>query len=206
MAPHTVGVMDPKRRQMLLEVAAREFAAAGYERASLNKIISACRISKSSFYHYFDSKVALFDTVVNEAAEAMGRELRAPDPQQLAVSDFWDRIAQLFCHLVTLAARREWYVDFGKLFYLPDAPVEQSRALRQAVARMSAWLEEALAAGRASGAVRVDLPKSLQVDLTLAVLRSMDSWSLRHMHEIDADRSQALMEAQFDTLRRLLAP
>ncbi|MGH3320279.1 MAG: TetR/AcrR family transcriptional regulator [Streptosporangiaceae bacterium] len=206
MASNAVGVLAPERRQMLLETAAREFASAGYERASLNKIISACRMSKSSFYHYFDSRAALFDTVVDEAAEALGRELAIPDPRHLAGPDFWDRIAALFRDLLAVSEQREWYVDFGKLFYLPDAPVERSRALRQAVAAMTAWLEEALAAGRAFGAVRDDLPSSLQVDLTLAVLRSMDSWSLRHMHEIAPDEREALAASQLDILRRLLGP
>jgi hypothetical protein len=42
-----------------------------------------------------------------------------------------------------------------------------------------------LAVGRACGAVRDDLPASLQAELVFALLQAMDRWSLRHMHEFD---------------------
>ena len=54
----------PERHRLLFETAAREFAAHGFENASLNAIIRACGLSKSSFYHFFASKEALFDRVV----------------------------------------------------------------------------------------------------------------------------------------------
>jgi hypothetical protein len=44
-----VGVMAPDRWDRLLRAAAQEFAQAGYEHASLNRVIRACGMSKSSF-------------------------------------------------------------------------------------------------------------------------------------------------------------
>ncbi|MGH3999641.1 MAG: TetR/AcrR family transcriptional regulator, partial [Pseudonocardiaceae bacterium] len=122
--------MDSQRRRGLLETAAREFADAGYQQASLNKIIRACGMSKSSFYHYFTSKAELFDIVVREAAQALEHDLAIPDPQELAGPHFWERVARLADDLLKQAAPQAWYVDFGKLFYLSDAPLEHSRELR----------------------------------------------------------------------------
>jgi hypothetical protein len=34
----------------------------------------------------------------------------------------------------------------------------------------------------------------------------MDDWSLRHLEELDPSRRHRLAGAQFDTIRRLLAP
>lgn len=205
VAVGTVGELDPKRRRALLETAAREFAAAGYERASLNRIIGVCRMSKSSFYHYFASKLALFDLVVADSAAALARELAVPKPRELAGPHFWDEVTRLADRLRVVSQRHDWYADLGAIFYLPDAPAD-SAALRTMTSTLNTWLDEALQAGRSSGAVRDDLPTPLQAELAVAVLRAMDAWSVRHLDEIAAGDGEALVTAQVDALRRLLAP
>lgn len=206
MASREVGVLPPQRRRLLLETAAQEFARSGYERASLNRIIRACGMSKSSFYHYFEAKDALFDAVVTEVGGALVRTINVPDPQELAGPDFWGRIAGIADQLMLLSQSEEWFNDLGRLFYLPDAPTGEGRSLDRARAQVDAWLDRALAAGRLSGAVRDDLPPSLQAQLALAVLQAMDEWSVRHLHEMDAQQRSRLTNTQLDALRRLLAP
>lgn len=198
--------MAPFRRRRLLATAAREFATAGYERASLNQIIRACQMSKSSFYHYFDSKEALFDTVVREAAAALAAELAIPAPAELAGPDFWDRIAGLFAGLLALTERSGAATALWPLVYLPDAPAAPGSALAEVLTRMMAWLDDVLRAGRASGAVRDDLPASLQAQLAIAVLRTMDEWSLHNLPALDAAARARLADQQLSVIRRLLAP
>ena len=197
--------MPPKRYRRLLTAAAREFATAGFEVASLNSIIRTCRMSKSSFYHYFASKEALFDTVVNEAATAMALDLNAPDPDTLSGPDFWERIAEFVNRALTVSSREEWYTDFGRMFYLPDMSAKQSPALRRVLAQIADWLAQTLAAGRRCGAVRDDLPPTLQAELVFAVLQAMDRWSLQHIHEFNPKSGKQLAMRQLDTLRRLLS-
>jgi AcrR family transcriptional regulator len=205
METRTVGEMAPARRQKLLETAAREFAGAGYEKASLNRIIRACGMSKSSFYHYFSSKEALFDTVVTEVASAFDRDMAIPDPRDLAGPDFWDSIAALFTRLLAISGDQAWYVDFGKLLYLTDAPLNDGSILSEVTARAAKWLDDVLMIGRASGEVRDDLPLSLQAALVLGVLQALDRWSLEHIAEFDAETGPHLAAAQFAAIHRLLA-
>ncbi|MGH3660115.1 MAG: TetR/AcrR family transcriptional regulator, partial [Micromonosporaceae bacterium] len=84
MTPREVGVLPPERRRNLLDTAAREFARSGFERASLNRIIRVCGMSKSSFYHYFTSKDALFDAVIAEVGAILVAEFALPAPEDLA--------------------------------------------------------------------------------------------------------------------------
>jgi len=107
---------------------------------------------------------------------------------------------------MVLGQREVWFTDLGRLFYLADAPSGEGSALGRALAGVDEWLEQALAAGRASRAVRDDLPTSLQRQLTFAVLRAMDDWSLQHMEDLDTQQRLRLVEAQLGTIRRLLAP
>ncbi len=201
-----MGELPPRRRRALLESAAREFAGAGYQRASLNRVIRANGMSKSSFYHYFDSKEALFDAVVTEAGRALVEAVDLPDATELAGPDFWDRIARLLDQLLALAERGELFTSLGRMFYLPDAPAGEDGALSRARAGVDDWLTRALEAGRSAGAVRDDLPPSLQARLALAVLWAMDEWSVTHLPELDADELGRLAAAQLDAIRRLLSP
>ncbi|SFE33453.1 transcriptional regulator, TetR family [Actinopolyspora alba] len=198
--------LDQERRTRVLETATGEFVRRGYEHASLNSIIRACGMSKSSFYHYFDSKSELFDTVVTEAMRALGSELAVPDPRELAGPEFWERVTRLATQLLELAERGTWTAEAGKLFYVSDTPIEHSPALRDAIAAVRDWLARALEAGRACGAVRDDLPSSLQASLVFAVLRSLDDWSLHQLREYSAPERERLARAQLRTLYRMLAP
>ncbi len=200
------GVMAPQRYRHLLTTAASEFAAHGFEQASLNVIIRACGMSKSSFYHYFGSKEALFDRVVEEASTALARDLNAPDPELLAGSDFWDRIGAFVADALAAARKQDWYADLGRIFYLPDLSAERSASLQRVMAGVADWIGRMLAVGRACGAVRDDLPVSLQTELVFAVLQAMDRWSLRHMHEFDEVAVTELAHRQFEVLRRMLSP
>lgn len=194
------------REHELLATAAREFATAGFEHASLNAVIRACGMSKSSFYHRFDSKQALFDRVVDEAAAALAHELAAPDPAALAGPDFWPRLEAFVTHAVAALAKPAWYADLGKLFYLPDVSAERSAAMRRLLAGVDGWVQAVLKAGRSCGAVRDDLPASLQAELAFAMLQAMDRWSVAHMDDMKPAQRRRMASAQLDTLRRLLAP
>lgn len=198
--------MEPQRYRQLLTTAASEFAAHGFEQASLNAVIRACGMSKSSFYHYVGSKEALFDRVVEEASAELARDLNAPDPETLAGPDFWDRIGAFVADALEAAKRKDWYADLGRIFYLPGLSAERSAALQRVLAGVADWLGRVLAVGRACGAVRDDLPASLQVELVFAVLQAMDRWSLHHMRDFDDKALAELTRGQFAALRRLLSP
>ncbi len=200
------GELTPERRRRLLETAAREFAAKGYEHASLNAIIRDCDMRKSSFYHYVGSKAALFDVVVQEAMNELARVLDIPPPSELAGPHYWDTVTRLVAEVLAVAARGDWYADVGRLFYLPDAPVAHCPMVREVLQSIGEWLRQALASGRACGAIRDDLPPSLQMALVSDVLRCLDHWSLQHMHEYPRPAQADITRGQIDILRRLLAP
>lgn len=201
----TVGELAPERLTLVLGTAAREFAAVGYERASLNRIIGECAMSKSSFYHYFDSKAALFDTVVRRAMADLGSELAVPSPAALRGPHFWDDLEELAVRVLAVAARGDWHAHAARLFYLPDAPLGESAAVRESTSAVTAWFAELLAVGRSCGQVRDDLPATLQAGLVADVVRSLDRWSLAHVADVGPGAGE-IAPLLVDVLRRLLAP
>ena len=90
--------LDPERRRIILDAAAREFAEHGFRGASYNGIIAQAGVSKGAMYYYFDDKVDLFLAVVSDAfgdlASSFGRfpEVDSPEP-------FWAALGDLFMDL-----------------------------------------------------------------------------------------------------------
>lgn len=62
-----------RRRREILDAAKQVFAEHGYHRASINDIIERASIARGTFYLYFSSKQAIFDSILQLAIE----ELRA---------------------------------------------------------------------------------------------------------------------------------
>ena len=95
--------------------------------------------------------------------------------------------------LQELAETGGWYVDLGRIVYLPDAPLASSVALREVLTGIAAWVERTLAA-------------SLLTELTIASLQAMDRWSLVHLDDLAPGDRDHLAHLQVDVIRRLLAP
>lgn len=197
--------LAPGRRDELLDVATREFARHGFDGASLNRIIRACGMSKSSFYHYYESKEALFDAAVTRVVDGLRADLKIPDPDDLAAPGFWDEVERIGDDLMRAAGRDPRLIDFWRLFYAPGAPSGDDSPLGRAKAGINDWLGRAVSAGRSAGAVRDDMPASLQGELTLAALWTIDAWALRHLWETDAEEAMRIKCLQLDLIKRMLA-
>ncbi len=82
-----------ERRNEIIETASRLFAQKGYDKCSVNDILTAIGIAKGTFYHYFKSKEEVLDAVVGQAtelirdrvSEVVKREDLAPDEMILQI-------------------------------------------------------------------------------------------------------------------------
>jgi AcrR family transcriptional regulator len=164
-------------------------------------------MSKSSFYHYFESKAALFDSVVRSAMGELSDHVAAPAIAELEATGYWETIGRTIENVLAVASGDEWHADAARLFYLPDAPLADSPAAQQTTAAIRDWLVGALAVGRSAGTVRTDLTIGLQATLVADMIQSLDRWVLAHTQEYtDAKERAALGHVLTDVLKRMLAP
>lgn len=198
-----IGRMPADRRRRLVEVAAAEFATAGYEDASLNHIINQCGMSKSSFYYLFASKSDLFDFVVRELKDSAAARIAIPAPEEFAGHDFWRRLEEFFWELVRASQQHEAFLTLGRMFY-SDTPDAAKAAVTEVWTGVRSWIEDVLHVGRRSGVVRDDLPEALQYSLTFGILQVFDEWTVAHFGDFAPADLHALANAQFATIRRLL--
>ncbi|WP_243228449.1 TetR/AcrR family transcriptional regulator [Microbacterium sp. CIAB417] len=162
-------------REALIEATVAEFAAVGYERASLNRIIRSAGISKSSFYNAVGSKGELFDAVVRMLVDDVRAQWTPPAPAEFAAPDFWERVDAVLAAFAELGRGRALPL-LGRIFYLPATGAADGRA--DLLAAVGAWVTAVISAGRAAGAVRDDMPIDLQAAAAFGMLRGVDEWAL----------------------------
>lgn len=194
--------MTPERRSALVAATVAEFASAGYDGASLNRIIRAAGMSKSSFYHFVGSKDELFDAVVRMLIADVTARWTPPVPSAFGGRAFWRRVDLLLEEIAQLSETPEMQ-HLGRIFYLRGEPEERG-ARAEMLAAVRSWVESVLQTGRDSGAVRTDLPLDLQADVVFAVLRAIDEWALAG-GVVRPERAAVAASAPGLVLRRLLA-
>ncbi|MFN3524282.1 MAG: TetR/AcrR family transcriptional regulator [Phenylobacterium sp.] len=92
-----------ERRAELLDCAQALFFTQGYEATTVNDILARARLSKGAFYHYFESKEALLDALIERLAAQFVVEAEAIlDNPEL------DALARLNAFL---AQGRQWKIE-----------------------------------------------------------------------------------------------
>jgi AcrR family transcriptional regulator len=142
-----------ERRRQILDAAKAVFAEAGYHGASINAIIERAQIARGTFYLYFESKSAVFDSILDQAMGELRARIQrievddpsAPPPQvQLR--------EQLVATVDYIVEDRALATLLMKAGHTPDADAAQR--LGQFFADVRALIIRALEAGLEIGLVR----------------------------------------------------
>jgi len=197
--------LEPAKRQRLLETAATEFACHGYDRASLNRMILSCGLSKGSFYYYFDDKADLFATV-SEAALNRLLPMEPFDIGALETDTYWPELMQLFLETLGRARTHPWISGVAKIMYQSPTGGELDEGIQETYRATRFWVERVLQRGQALGTVRSDLPESLLVAVVLSALEAADRWMVEYWDELDGAEVDSLAHEIFGLLQRLVEP
>ena len=106
------------RRNEILDVAQRYVYTKGYQQMTVQDILDELHISKGAFYHYFDSKGALLEALiermVEEALELVNPIVNDPDmPALVKLQRYFTTVGSWKTAQKTflLALLRVWYTD-----------------------------------------------------------------------------------------------
>jgi len=138
----TIAKDHDEKRAQILKSAAKVFAEAGYDRASMTQLARQCGISKANIYHYYDSKEAvlfgLLDTYLCELRDRVcGVDLNGVSPD--------DRLRRVVAEILLAyqGADDEHKVQSGAMGALPE---EQQKLLRAYQREMVQFLSDTLKA------------------------------------------------------------
>ena len=197
--------LDAERQQRLFESAAEEFAAHGFDGASLNRILEKSGMSKSSLYYYFDDKADLFTTLIERSLAVLFREIGGFDPEALTAETFWSTFEELYRRAVGIIGKNAWLVQFGGMFYRLRGDPRKGSATGRIFQAARNWVTIIIERGQALGEVRTDLPQSLLIDSTMSLLESLDRWVVSHWSELAAADRDDMPRKHIELFRRLLS-
>lgn len=197
--------LESTRRDRLLAAAAREFASAGFEAASLGRIADEAGVSKPALYYYFQDKADLYATVVRAAWQRLTPRGRV-DLQSLDGETFWPAL-EAFHRTAFESARREpWLLTVWKLAYHAPPRSAPAEVVSEVFDDARAFQKALLRRGQELGVVRTDLPEDLLISILTGLDNAADHWLADHWETLGFDEVARLAQRVLETIRRMLAP
>ena len=197
--------LDAETRRRILETAAVEFAARGFEGTSLNRLLDLLQISKGSFYYYFDDKADLFNTVADHAWETI-LPVRDLELDGLDAAAFWPTLETLMREARKRVRANPWLVGMTRLMYDPPDAVGVRRAVERKFEEARQWQAHLIRRGQEVGAVRSDLPAEFLQVLLVGADEAGDRWMVERWEQFDENEIERIFEQVFAIFRRMLEP
>ena len=145
------------RREAFLDVAQRLVEAKGYEEMSVQDVLDEVDASKGAFYHYFDSKQALLEAVVersvDDAMAALAPVLSDPDLPALR------KLESVFAGIARWKAeRKELVLAIMEVWNSDGNAIVREKLRRMTVSRMVPLLSAVVRQGIDEGVFTVVSP------------------------------------------------
>ncbi len=197
--------LDTETRRRILETAAVEFAARGFEGTSLNQLLGLLDLSKGSFYYYFDDKADLFNTVADYAWKTI-LPVEDLELDNLDAGAFWPTLEALMREARERVRANPWLVGMTRLMYDPPEAVGIRQALARKFEEARQWQAHLIRRGQQVGAVRSDLPAELLQVLLVGADEAGDRWMVERWEQFDELENERIFEEVFAIFRRMLEP
>jgi AcrR family transcriptional regulator len=188
-------IVDHRRkREEILQAAARTFARHGYHGTNLQRVAAAAGMAKSSLYHYFPTREAVFAALVRQLMRhevAVFRDLaRGPGPPEERFAALLDALTGLF---------EEW-AKAGPLLLDCIRDVQGRRALAQTFRAVRRALVRLIREGQRAGTFGGGNPAALAT----IVVGCLDGVLLEEILEPGGTQSGTVKQALRDALWRIL--
>jgi AcrR family transcriptional regulator len=195
------------KRKDILDAAQRLVYTKGYEGMSIQDILNDLQMSKGAFYHYYASKQALLEALIDrmvEEAEPIILPI-AQDPQLPALEKlhrFFDTAARW------KTARKDYLLALMQGWYADENVLVREKAQTRMIKHFSPMLADIIRQGLAEGVMNTHFPDQI-AEMAFALLVNMgDTYmDLLSGNSPGQDRLQQaldLVSAYNDALERML--
>jgi len=195
--------MPEDKKELILEAAAMEFAANGYDKASMKRILERAGISKGAAYYYFEDKADLIATVVRhywlqflEEPESVFSDYRA--------EDFWKKIEEIYLNPFMDMEERPWMRNLGQAVWDLPEELRTTGPLGAVFNEAMVWVRGLVQKGRELGVIRVDLPEEVLMSLLMALDSVHDRWLGAHWEEMEPSERERFTLIFVDFLRKAM--
>jgi TetR/AcrR family transcriptional repressor of nem operon len=195
------------RRSEILDVAQRLIYTKGYEQMTIQDMLDNLQISKGAFYHYFDSKQALLETIIERMQKEV-EQLLLPIVQDPVLPPL-EKLQRFFDTLNRWkTAQKAFFLALLRVWYADDNAIVRQKVRAASVKWLTPWLSVIIRQGIQEGVLTTSYPEqvgevvlSLVLDLgeTLGGLLLLFEPERTDLHSIES-----IVAAYTDALERTL--
>lgn len=198
--------LDPDKKEQILEAAADEFGARGFDAASINKIIEKAGISKGAAYYYFDDKSDMYVTVIEDAIGKIKAWVGGYDPEDLDEDNYWEQLHEYSDRSMMFMLENPWAMRLFKSFWTYADTHGHDPGIQLLWKATRRWTRRFVERGQKLGTIRTDLPIDLTVEIVVGMGTGWDRWLFRREGPLSEEEAQQIGDQIIDAFRRLLAP
>jgi AcrR family transcriptional regulator len=159
------------RRNAILDAAQRLIYTKGYEQMTIQDLLDDLQISKGAFYHYFDSKLAVLDALMERVIDEMEQVLLpiVRDPELPALA----KLQRLFSVGVRWkTVRREYLSNLALVIYSDENVLYRQKTRARSIEMMAPLLGEIIRQGINEGVMNTPYP-DLAGEMVMALALDM---------------------------------
>jgi len=199
--------LPAEKQALILETAGREFAAHGYDGASLNQVLRAAGISKGAAYYYFMDKSDLYLTVLQYYWDRV-MAVSIPDMERITAESFWDEVGGVYRAMLSRCVESPWIFGLAWSVWKLPRDTRIRGQVGQVFDLLRGWYVAVVSRGRELGVIRDDVPGDLIINLLAAMDETNSAWLKDHWNEYaDPEREAADLHVKmFGMIRGMFAP
>jgi AcrR family transcriptional regulator len=206
--PRTVNPLKhTARRDEFIDAGQRLIQTRGYEQFSVEDLLAEVGASKGAFYHYFGSKSALLEAIVDRfVAVALAQVERiVGDPSLNAV----DKFHAYFSTIARLKGeQKEFLVALMRVWFSDDNVLVREKLRREQVRHVATHIAAIIRQGVAEGAFMLADPEGMARVVLSLVLDTGDEagelYMRRQAGEVDLDSVRRRLQTYQVALERVL--
>jgi TetR/AcrR family transcriptional regulator, transcriptional repressor for nem operon len=195
------------RRKKILTSAERLIYTQGYEQVSIQDILRELKISKGAFYHYFDSKQALLEAIIERMANQVLQLLQPiVQDQHLSAPEKLHRVFDKASRWKT--DRREVLLSMINIWYADENATLRHKAQAALLPPIADILTDIIRQGIGEGAFHTAFPDQVSTIL-FALLQSFGDSLVPMLVQVDPEpsakaRLEELSASHQDAVERIL--
>jgi TetR/AcrR family transcriptional repressor of nem operon len=201
-------VKDPVvRRNEILNVAERLISTKGYEQMAIQDIVDELQIAKGTVYHYFDSKIAVLEALVERMGDRVEQLLLPIVHDQSAGA--LDKLLRYFAAIDHMKrAQPRLMIEFTRIWYDDENAIVLRKLYRAGIKRFTPWLSQIIQQGIAEGVFTTAYPE--QAARMIIALRNDLGTAIAELLLSEEDTASTISQvarianATIDVLERVL--
>ena len=196
------------RRNEILDAAQRLVYTKGYEQMTIQDILDGLQISKGAFYHYFGSKGAVLEALVERMVVEQVEPLIVPivqDPRLSALEKF-----QHYCDTAVRwkTAKKTLMIELARVWYSDENALARQKMFDVMVKRVMPLIMEIIHQGVREGTFTTPYPEYVS-QVSISLIQGLGNTFVELLFSKEAEhntlqRAETLVAAYNDAVERVL--